>query len=286
MTARVRYLALLAAGAIVIAVLAATTDLGSALGSLSDAAGVLRRTALPIAIASLGPKLPVAPTPGPPGTLAVRVFGQSAGGIAGPRPDRDPSCEIPGSPTYQPTTVSGGGDTEFHQSCSYPLPSGIPISLQLTLGAYSYLVGFGGACTGTGACSVVIQAGGTVSVDVHIGMRGVRVLRDIQTGSGAGGLVDVTPSGTQWDCHHGSFSVNFSGPQRELFVDVPGSYDLPWSKCVAFDAPTTVTIRATASNGSQFRGWTDSCAAFGTNPVCTLTVDKLVSTVAIFRLGN
>ena len=96
-----------------------------------------------------------------------------------------------------------------------------------------------GACTGTGACVVTMDADKILTATFKINQYALTV-----TKSGAGtGTVSSTPAGI--DCG---------------------------LTCTAsFDYNTPVTLTATADPGSTFAGWSGACS--GVDPVCTVTVN-------------
>jgi hypothetical protein len=75
---------------------------------------------------------------------------------------------------------------------------------------------------------------------------------------------------------HSLVTVTVTGPGN-VYAPAPdptsGSISCPASNCSAYmKQGTTVTFTATPDGNATFAGWGESCAAFGTNPACTLTM--------------
>jgi hypothetical protein len=75
---------------------------------------------------------------------------------------------------------------------------------------------------------------------------------------------------------HSLVTVTVTGPGN-VYAPAPdptsGSISCPAANCSAYmKQDTTVTFTATPDGNATFAGWGESCAAFGTNPACTLTM--------------
>src|SRR5699024_4887154 len=109
--------------------------------------------------------------------------------------------------------------------------------------------GWGGACTGTGACTVAMTAARTVSATFVLDKHLLSVARN---GTGTG-----TVSGGGISCG---------------------------TTCSAnLDYGTMVTLTATPATGSTFGGWSGACTGTTT---CMVTMDMARSVTATFTLNT
>ncbi len=134
-------------------------------------------------------------------------------------------------------------------TCSANFPAGTQVTLTSSAAAGSSFSGWGGACSGTGACTVTMNAAQTVTASfaVHTSQFQLQVQL---SGTGAGS-VNSTPGGI--DC----------GPT-----------------CTAsFPAGTQVTLMAAATAGSQFDGWSGACSG---QDACVVTMNSNQSVTAKF----
>jgi Divergent InlB B-repeat domain len=153
-------------------------------------------------------------------------------------------------------TLEGGGTgrvdsdlpgIECPPACSIPWEAGTQVGLRATPGAGSRFAGWSGACSGTGACAVPINAPASVTarftVPVDLAVR-------VVSRGGAGSVVSEPPG---LDCADAC--------------------------SVRFDAGQVVRLRAVPEPGSRFLGWGGACAGRG---VCTLTVAAGQTVTAAF----
>ncbi len=135
-------------------------------------------------------------------------------------------------------------------TCADELPAGTLVVLTATpKDASSAFAGWSGACTGTGDCFVIMDAGKTLTAQF------VPVVLEVAlSGAGAGKVVS---SGGEIDCG---------------------------STCsAAFTRGADVTLTAVPGTGSAFSGWSGDCA--GAAPSCTLTMDGPMSVTAAFGIA-
>jgi hypothetical protein len=138
--------------------------------------------------------------------------------------------------------------------CAAPFPEGSAVQLSVAEGEATTFGGWGGACTGAGACAVTLAQGATVSVTLSAWPR----LSLTGTGSGTG---TVTSSPAGLSC--------------TLSAGVP-----PTGACAAPFAPgTPVTLTGVAAVGSEFTGWGGACAAAAP---CTVTLNESRAVSAAF----
>jgi len=147
-----------------------------------------------------------------------------------------------GTITSSPSGISCGTE------CSEAYDAGTRVQLTATPSPGSTFVGWGGACTGTGACSITLTADTSVTAAFAANLE----LRVTRTGNGAG-TVSSTPAGVSCgtDCTH-SFA--------------PG---------------TLVTLTASPASDATFDGWSGACTGTGT---CQVTMDAAVAVTATFTL--
>lgn len=146
-----------------------------------------------------------------------------------------------GSVTSSPPGIDCGSD------CEEAYPEDTTVTLTAAPSATWLFAGWAGACTGTDACVVTMDAVRAVSATFTQEQYDVQVVRE---GSGTG-TVTSTPGGI--DCG---------------------------TDCVErFAAGTTVTLTATPGTASRFAGWSGACSGAAE---CVLDVAAATSVVATF----
>jgi hypothetical protein len=186
------------------------------------------------------------------------------------------SCSVPGADAYgrfdvaydnglerwlgaadQPLTVakagSGSGTVTSTpagiacgSTCSASFPAGTAVSLAAVAGAGSRFAGWGGACSGTGACSVTLDAARNVTASFAPTSGTLSVIK------GAGGTVTSAPAGIACG-----------------------------STCsAAFPVGSALTLTETPASGYAFSGWSGLCS--GTSPTCSISLNGAVTVGATF----
>jgi hypothetical protein len=147
------------------------------------------------------------------------------------------------------TVSSAPAGIDCGAACSAAYDGGTTVVLTAAATGGSTFTGWGGACSGTGPCSVVMDA--ARSVTANFTAPGVR-LTVVKAGSGTG-TVTSSPAGI--DCG---------------------------SSCTSgFPLGTQVTLTAAPAAGSVFLGWTGGgCSGTGT---CTVTMDSGKAVTATFE---
>jgi hypothetical protein len=130
-------------------------------------------------------------------------------------------------------SVAGGG-IDCGTTCTREYDDGTEVTLTATAAPGSRFTGWSGACTGTGACTLTMNAARTVTA----GFVATHTLTIAKSGSGSGSV-----AGGGIDCG-GNCSADY-------------------------DDGTEVTLTATAAPGSRFTGWTGACSGAG---ACTVTM--------------
>ncbi len=134
-------------------------------------------------------------------------------------------------------------------TCAASFPMGTTVKLTAVPLEQHQFIGWGGACSGTGVCSVAMGAESTVTATFVTGK-----YRLTTTATGAG-TIKSAPAGI--DCG---------------------------ATCVAgFAYGTMVSLSATPEAGSTFGGWTGACSGTG---ACSVAMDAAKSVSANFTAGN
>ena len=148
-----------------------------------------------------------------------------------------------GTVTSSPSGISCGA------TCSAEFANNAVVSLTPTPNSGMVFVAWTGACSGTGACSVTMNA--AKSVVATFNMAGYRLL--VTKGGTGTGKVTATPGGI--DCGNTCSATIQSG--------------------------TLVSLMQTPDAGSVFGGWQGACT--GTTIVCSITMNSEKSVTAIFN---
>ncbi len=152
-----------------------------------------------------------------------------------------------GTVTSNPAGINCGAD------CTEPYSNGTVVVLTAAAGANSTFTGWsGGGCTGTGSCTVIVNAAinvtATFTLDTY-------TLTAIRNGTGSG-TVTSNPAG-----------INCGADCNEVYGH-----------------GTSVTLTAAPAAGSTFTGWSGGgCSGTGT---CTVTVTATTSVTATFTLNT
>ena len=151
-----------------------------------------------------------------------------------------------GTVTSSPAGITCGAD------CTEAFAAGAVVTLTATPDGTSSFAGWSGACSGTGTCTVTMDADRAVTAGFN---RNPVVLTVSRTGTGTG---TVTSSPAGLTCG---------------------------ATCMTGFAPgTTVTLTATADATSSFAGWGGACS--GTATTCTFTIAAATSVTATFTLNS
>ena len=148
-----------------------------------------------------------------------------------------------GTVTSNPSGINCGA------TCSAEFDEGDDVTLTASAASGSSFEGWGGACSGTGSCTVTMSEARSVTARFEVR----RTLQVTRSGSGTG-TVTSDPSGI--DCG-GSCSAQF----------VNG---------------ITVTLSASVGSNSEFTGWSGDCSGSGTSTTVSMTQDR--SCTATFDL--
>lgn len=146
-----------------------------------------------------------------------------------------------GTVTSTPAGINCGAD------CNETYAANTVVSLTASPSAGSTFAGWGGACNGTGACSVTLDTAKSVTATFNLP---VYTLTVTHAGTGGGRTIS-SPAG-----------INCTADCSESYV-----------------SGTMVTLNAGAAVGSTFNGFSGACA--GSSP-CTVTMSQARSVTATF----
>jgi len=137
------------------------------------------------------------------------------------------------------------------QSCTAKFSSGTQVSLAASPTANSVFAGWSGACTGTGACSVMLTQNTSVMASFSS---------------------STTPA----------LTVALSGTGTGSVTSSPSGISCGQTCKASFAFGTPVTLTATAATGSSFAGWSGAgCSGTGT---CVITLNASQQVTATFNI--
>ena len=150
-----------------------------------------------------------------------------------------------GTVTSSPAGISCGS------TCSASFDSGTSVTLTATPSGGSVFAGWsGGGCSGTGTCTVTVNADTTVTATFNASSQ-TFTLQTTLAGS-ASGTVTSSPAG-----------INCGSDCSEVYA-----------------INTSVTLTASAGSGASFKEWGGACN--GTSTTCTITMSAAKSATATF----
>jgi Fe-S cluster biogenesis protein NfuA len=170
------------------------------------------------------------------------------------------ACAAPVAPvTYGVTvTKTGAGSGTVASSppgitcgsdCSESYAGGTSVALSATAASGTIFTGWSGACTGTGTCTLVVDAAKNLTATFSVSSY----------------ALTVTKSGTGT----GTVASN------------PGGIDCGAICSASLGTGTTITLEALPDAGSTFTGWSGACA--GAN-ACTVTMSQARAVTATFAM--
>jgi len=164
------------------------------------------------------------------------------------------------------TNISGNGrvtgtNISCGTACSYLYVSGTKISLLATPATGYNFAGWSGACTGTSACQLTMDAAKTVTATFTVAKTPVLTITKAGTGKGR-----VKSKKTSLVA--AAFAI-LSDPDIDC-----------GDTCVKeYESEATVTLVAEPESGSSFAGWSGACSGTGE---CTVIVSDVTSVTANF----
>jgi len=135
--------------------------------------------------------------------------------------------------------------------CTELYAAGTVVTLTARAGRGSAFTGWSGACTGSGTCTVTMDAAKTVTATF---------------GSGGGDTFLLT--------------VNKAGTGRGVVSSNPSGIKCGADCSESYTAGTVVVLTATPRAGSTFAGWSGACTGSGT---CTVTMTAVKNVTARFN---
>jgi len=148
-----------------------------------------------------------------------------------------------GTVTSSPVGISCGTD------CSEAYNASTSVTLTATPATGSTFTGWSGACTGTGACTVAMNAAKA-----------------------------VTATFTQTPVQY-TLAVTKAGTGTGTVTSSPTGISCGTDCSEAYNASTSVTLTATPATGSTFTGWSGACTGTG---ACTVAMDAAKTVMATF----
>jgi aryl-phospho-beta-D-glucosidase BglC (GH1 family) len=147
------------------------------------------------------------------------------------------------------TVASSPSGVDCGSTCSANFASGTSVTLTASAASGSTFAGWGGACSGTGGCTVSMTAARAVTATFNTSSTFAATVTKAGTGTGT---VTSSPSGV--NCGS-SCSANFA-------------------------SGASVTLTAAAASGSTFAGWSGACTGTGS---CVLSMTAARNVTATFN---
>ena len=184
-----------------------------------------------------------------------------------------------GTVTSAPTGINCGA------TCSFSYSNNTQVTLTQTAATGSTFTGWSGACTGTGACVVTMNAAKTVAANFTVP---TFVLTVNKTGAGTG-TVTSAPAGVNCGA---TCTFSFSNNTLVTLTAAPaaGSTFTSWSGACTGSGGCTVTMSAartvTATFGVSTVTFTDNPLVAGTTMMKVVHVAELRTAIATARARN
>lgn len=176
--------------------------------------------------------------------LAVVVSGCGGGSgseqLAGAGGGSTQTFSLSVAVTGSGTVAAAGTGISCTSQCSGAVPAGTTVALTATAGSGYQFVGWGGACNGTGSCSVTLNQATTVTAEFATVPANSSPLTVSKAGSGT---ITSSPAG-----------INCGTDCSE-----------------AYTTGTSVTLTAQPASGYTFSGWSGPCSGTGT---CVVTMSQ------------
>jgi phospholipase C len=170
---------------------------------------------------------------------------------------------VTASPTGAGTITSTPAGISCPATCTANFAAGTQVTLAETAGTNDLFAGWGGACTGTGACAVTMNAATTVSATFNAGETISVTIASTPAGSAASGTVTSSPTGI--NCTTGTCSANFPPGTQVTLTETPATTPAP---------------------ASIFSSWSGACTGITTTCTPTLSATAAASVTATFALGG
>jgi hypothetical protein len=171
---------------------------------------------------------------------------------------------------------TGGGNVDSTDKritcgnkCVAPYAAGTATTLTAKANSGSTFIGWTGACTGTGTCTVTVNGSNTVTATFNTTV----VAGGGGGGSGGGGGGGGTTTG--------GLQLKVSTSNPGVVTSNVGSINCGTACSATVASGTVVTLTATPPAGKTFAGWSGACT--GTANVCVVTVNANSSVKASFN---
>ena len=136
-------------------------------------------------------------------------------------------------------------------TCQSDFPQGGAVTLQALADASSTFTGWSGACSGTGTCTLTMDAA-----------------KDV---------------GATFTLNHYMLSVAANGAGTGSITSNTGGINCPGTCQASYAHGSTVILSATPGAGSAFAGWSGACTGTGT---CSLTMDAVKNVTGTFVVSS
>jgi hypothetical protein len=183
--------------------------------------------------------------------LDLNAANDSASVTVGPAGGGTPTLSVSRAGTGSGIVTSSPAGIDCGADCAELYPTGTIVNLTATPGGGSTFTGWSGACSGSGACQVTMNA--PTSVTATFTTIGTQTLTVATAGTGTGS-VNSTLAG----------------------INCPGDCSEPYA------TGTVVNLTASPSGGSTFAGWSGACSGTG---ACEVTMNTAKSVTATFSSG-
>ncbi len=171
-------------------------------------------------------------------------------GLAGAPPPPNPVLTVQKSGAGSGTVTSNPSGIDCGADCNEAYANGTAVTLTATATGGSNFTGWGGACYGTGTCTVSMVLNRSVTASFEpVGL--TYTLSVAKSGTGAGTVTSL-PAG-----------INCGTDCSEAYL-----------------SGTSVALTAAPTSGSTFTGWSGACS--GTDATCTVTMSAARSVTATF----
>ena len=161
--------------------------------------------------------------------------------------DTSPALSVAFAGSGGGTVTSNPAGLSCGSACSASFALGTQVTLTPSANALSLFTGWSGACTGTGACVVTLDAAKSVTATF--------ILQNV------------------------TLTVSKAGTGTGTVASSPAGINCGAACSAPFSGGTAVTLTATPGSGSLFLGWSGACSGTAS---CLLTMDGVKTATATF----